>query len=372
MLRVIFCLALKMATVLCTFCGKTFKAHGLKRHQNHCKSKPSTHPPVYKVCLINEHVFEHVLSFLGNQSLTKLQAITGDRYLKCETNLSKYCCPCENDNPAIIRGLCLSCEATQSVGYKPLVTTTEARVLYGTYDLSEVQGDKRKHYTLYARADLDKHMINTYGSRMEWLRVIAVKDARAKKRADTRLQKQSAMDAFLQTLTPGFESYAKKTNAMLNNYATLERSGARFVTLTAALKARGLKLRNDSRLCEQYIMEGGGLAEAVVDTMEEMEFLFKHTTYSRKCNTLIDAMRDNNYGEWYPRDEYREMMQDCREDAKMQLCIEYLADNKGRTLPRKWEQCRMRFENAKAAGINPSDKIRYIYENRGSLLSPSY
>ncbi|KAE8912471.1 hypothetical protein PF003_g3388 [Phytophthora fragariae] len=64
--------------------------------------------------------------------------------------------------------------------------------------------------------------------------------------------------------------------------------------------------------------------------------------------------------EWYPRDLFREMMRDCRDEAKVELCIEYL-ENKGLTLPRKWEKCRQRYDSVKASGGNPEKEMDQIY-----------
>lgn len=54
---------------------------------------------------------------------------------------------------------------------------------------------------------------------------------------------------------------------------------AREKELKAALALRGLELRSDSRLCEQYIWFGEGDIDRLVDTMEEMRFYFAHTSY---------------------------------------------------------------------------------------------
>ncbi|KAG6616307.1 uncharacterized protein IUM83_03788 [Phytophthora cinnamomi] len=58
---------------------------------------------------------EHVLKFLGNQTLTKLQALTGDCYAQCEPDLTRFNCKYENDNTvmitAILHVLCRGCEA---------------------------------------------------------------------------------------------------------------------------------------------------------------------------------------------------------------------------------------------------------------------
>jgi hypothetical protein len=57
----------------------------------------------------------------------------------------------------------------------------------------------------------------------------------------------------------------------------IERRRAR---LRAALAARGLELRVDSRLCDAYILRGEGSAQEIAAIMHEMDFLYKHTTYA--------------------------------------------------------------------------------------------
>ncbi|KAF1792225.1 hypothetical protein GQ600_430 [Phytophthora cactorum] len=60
----------------------------------------------YKFCILNEAIHEEILSFLSNQTRTKMQMITGDRYEQGEPLLARYCCECENDNPPVWRSFC--------------------------------------------------------------------------------------------------------------------------------------------------------------------------------------------------------------------------------------------------------------------------
>lgn len=162
-------------------------------------------------------------------------------------------------------------------------------------------------------------------------------------------------------LPSGFRAYLKLIGSRESNHSALDECVARFVELTGALRARGLRLRVDSRLCEQFIMGGCGSIGAVVDTTEEMAFLFKHTKYSAKCRLLMDAVREDTRGEWYTRQGYRDLMNDLREEAKMLLCVEYLTDSKGLKVPMKWERCRDRFDEVQLAGMSPRDMAHYIY-----------
>ncbi len=50
--------------------------------------------------------------------------------------------------------------------------------------------------------------------------------------------------------------------------------------LKEALRARGLELRHDSRLCEAYVMREEGDVDDIVDRMAEMRFFHDHTTFA--------------------------------------------------------------------------------------------
>lgn len=50
--------------------------------------------------------------------------------------------------------------------------------------------------------------------------------------------------------------------------------------LRAALAQRGLELREDSRLCENYVKRGRGTVHEIVDIMDEMRFYHAHTNYA--------------------------------------------------------------------------------------------
>jgi hypothetical protein len=67
---------------------------------------------------------------------------------------------------------------------------------------------------------------------------------------------------------------------------------------------------------------------------------FTHTDYQARCTRKIDNIRhedeDLGFRMWYPRDEYRELMQDCRDEAKAEIRAQYVRNDKGLTLPRKW------------------------------------
>jgi hypothetical protein len=61
-----------------------------------------------------------------------------------------------------------------------------------------------------------------------------------------------------------------------------------------------------------------------------------------------------------------EMERECEEAAKVELCVQFLQDNQGFTLPRKWESCRVRLEEVKASG---GDLVDYIYAGIGGPVT---
>lgn len=56
--------------------------------------------------------------------------------------------------------------------------------------------------------------------------------------------------------------------------------------LSAALKKSGLKLRNDSRLCENYIHDGEHDINDVVERMCQMKYLFEYCNIRRKIKEI--------------------------------------------------------------------------------------
>lgn len=76
-----------------------------------------------------------------------------------------------------------------------------------------------------------------------------------------------------------FQPSAESLRAMIDAY----------VELRDALAARGLELREDSRLCAEYIIDGDGDIEEIVDMMEEMSFLFQKTMYGSCMRALRDS-----------------------------------------------------------------------------------
>lgn len=76
------------------------------------------------------------------------------------------------------------------------------------------------------------------------------------------------------------------------------------VTLIAALQKRGLSLRDDSVLCNQYISGNRDDLQHVVDTMFEMDWLYKNTRYGQIYREFVREIRyERRYSHEYETDE---------------------------------------------------------------------
>lgn len=90
----------------------------------------------------------------------------------------------------------------------------------------------------------------------------------------------------------------KRKNTIKNN------KNNRIKELTDALENKGLELRSDSRLCEQYVRNGSLSLELVVNTMEEMNFYHNYTNYREIYGDIVEEML--NYKGRFDKDEVSE------------------------------------------------------------------
>ncbi|KAG7376994.1 hypothetical protein PHYPSEUDO_012349 [Phytophthora pseudosyringae] len=262
------------STSVCEYCNKEFTTRGIPLHQKKC-AKKRTHDKAadkktraYKFCILNEAIHEEILTFLSNQTLTKMQMITGDRYRQCEPELAVYCCKCEDDNPAIQCGLCRECE---SKGYwgshlRP-VTKRVAKDKYGVrekdFTAISFHGGQR-----YDRITLENYMIKTCGSKMEWVRCLVRRDITKKRALTTRKRKQEELDALLMSLAPGFAPYVWAIGFKETDKDLLEQCSRRFIALTVKVEERGLQLLASSDVCKEFITAGIGTIEGVLRSTE--------------------------------------------------------------------------------------------------------
>ncbi|KAG2976920.1 hypothetical protein PC118_g13173 [Phytophthora cactorum] len=89
-------------TSVCDYCEKEFTTRGMTSHLKKCIKKrahdiaTAEKTRTYNFSILNESVHEVIVSFLSNQTLTKLQMITGDHFEECEPELAGFCCEYHN------------------------------------------------------------------------------------------------------------------------------------------------------------------------------------------------------------------------------------------------------------------------------------
>ncbi|KAG7376966.1 hypothetical protein PHYPSEUDO_012366 [Phytophthora pseudosyringae] len=256
---------------VCEYCSNAFTSRGMGRHQKKCAKKQAHDKAAakktrsYKFCILNEAIHEETLSFLGNQTLTKMQMITSDRYQQCEPVLARYCCKCENDNPVIGLRCCRMCISSRTGYGNGRASKREAKHRFGVEQWAfsvlacEAHGQ-------YDRRILEEHMVRMCGSKREWVRYLAKKDIRKKKARATRIQNRK-VGAFLYSLAPGFAAFVKAANFKTKDMKVLEQCNERFVALKLEMHKRGLLLRADSAPCKAFTMDGIGSVADIVDTI---------------------------------------------------------------------------------------------------------
>ncbi|TDH66192.1 uncharacterized protein CCR75_006199 [Bremia lactucae] len=242
-------------TVACEYCNKKFTTRGISRHQRGCKKTP------YRFYFVNEVIHEEILSFLGNQALTKLQMITGDRYRQCEAKLAKVCCKCENDNPIISEGLCRHCaRGFSSLDY-------DAVEHYGlTYKELNWLKPKFRDDQQNLLVSAEEYMIHLCGSKIEWLRHISKLDIQRNK--ERKIRKVRERNLFLRRARPDFAAYIREINFQAPDKFSWQRCHQRFVRLKARLDRGCLSLLVNSTLCKDYIFCGTEDIDVILDSIK--------------------------------------------------------------------------------------------------------
>ena len=96
--------------------------------------------------------------------------------------------------------------------------------------------------------------------------------------------------------------------------------------LSLKLKERGLEIREDSRLCKDFIRFGKNDVEFVVDTCEIMNFLFSKTDYEKIRSKMISD-ENINFLEDRRNNPYPDE-RECSERAKIVAIRNYLKKEK--------------------------------------------
>ena len=102
------------------------------------------------------------------------------------------------------------------------------------------------------------------------------------------------------------EKVAKRKEASNKRRRTIEAvKQKRYDELVNKLGQHGLPLREDSRLCEEYIERGVGNIDHIVETMIEMNFYFQHTDYRQIYREVW--RREKSFSGWADADDVSEM-----------------------------------------------------------------
>ncbi|KAF4045158.1 hypothetical protein GN244_ATG02542 [Phytophthora infestans] len=264
----------KVAKVIsvCDYCDKQFTARGLSMHQKKCAKKQECDKAAakktrsYRFSFINEAIHEEILSFLNNQTLTKMQMITGDHFQQCNSSLARYCCKCENDSPVVRHSLCRQCLSDSKHQFNGRIAKRCAKDKFGMREVHFNSIDKPDTYPYYSCKTLEDYMLSTFGSKKEWLLQIAKVDIRKKKTRSTRRQNRERKYA-LKRAALGFAAFVRAIGFKGADEEVLEKCKQRFVVLEAKLEERGLFLRDDSVPCKIFVTTGHGSVEAVVDAV---------------------------------------------------------------------------------------------------------
>jgi hypothetical protein len=90
------------------------------------------------------------------------------------------------------------------------------------------------------------------------------------------------------------EKYVNSTITLDNFRNKLIEQKNRKAELVKKLEDKGLQLRDDSKLCKQYIKHGEGNLQYIVDVMEEMDWFYKNTKYAK----FYKEAKDREYEDW--------------------------------------------------------------------------
>ena len=105
--------------------------------------------------------------------------------------------------------------------------------------------------------------------------------------------------------------------------------------LTKELNRYDLCIRNDSQLCNSYILYNEGNISEIVKEMRIMNFLYEETKYSSLVKSNIHDIRDKirmEYG-YLPNYVYRIVLKEHLEPIKKKAVTKWVAENSKRVLP---------------------------------------
>ncbi|KAJ8550552.1 hypothetical protein ON010_g10517 [Phytophthora cinnamomi] len=212
-----------------------------------------------------------------------------------------------------------------SVG-KVLLPVRERQLCDSARALSRVRVEDKKLLTTRNKEGGERDLrceTSLVSSARSWPAKLAVRSRRAGKLRAALLRveagkKKKEREAYLESLAPGFAAYVESVSWKMANEAELEGASIRYRRLARALEQRGLQLRADSFICKEFITSGYRMIDDVVDTMEEMSFLYAHTEYARLRNGKIMAFQDE-WGGWFPQATMSDAASVCRDKTKAEF-----------------------------------------------------
>lgn len=167
---------------------------------------------------------------------------------------------------------------------------------------------------------------------------IKKKEERATKARETRKKRvgsrQKEMDTLLQSLGVDIVTMGSRFPEIMDMYndsikskynleivaQAIKRICGRYVYLRDALRDAGCELRADSRMCENYVLNGTFSLDKVVETMVEMKFLFQHTNYNNvRYNIFRELKAEERRYSYCDEDVIQNLNDQASEQAKKQV-----------------------------------------------------
>jgi hypothetical protein len=172
---------------------------------------------------------------------------------------------------------------------------------------------------LYLLSEIETLHNNKFKNKKEVDQTKLKRENKAQKAKETHdrniaLRKQELKDLFneqefnrlLAYSDESYEDYEKYLQQGKPSIKTkLQMSLNRMIELRTALESRNCELREDSKLCLNYINDNSDNLQYVVDMMLEMKFLFAHTNYSQYRQDIFDELveQELEYEYYYDAEE---------------------------------------------------------------------
>jgi hypothetical protein len=204
---------------------------------------------------------------------------------------------------------------------KIVSSTAKQDYLLNDKDMTHIQCEyvKNPHYScaapmrLYCIVDVERYAVKKFGSYVAFTNEKKARTIRNLQRQNTvRKNKQEKRQRFLEYLQQNNVEYREVCDYSEQADELYEKCDIdgllgcvnRYYKLKSALSQKQCILHNDSKLCKMYIEgETEHTLEEVVETMEEMKFLFTHTNYKLLRDQIAEKLseeqrRYEGYVDW--------------------------------------------------------------------------